>query len=337
MVTLSATEASNSRISSDLPAGLVAVFVGSTSGIGEYSLKAFAQQAKSPRIYLVGRSEDAATRIITECKDLNPTGQYIFIKSDISLLKNVDTVCQEITAKEISINLLFQTQGTMRSARASEGLPMFYVLPITSRILFTLNLLPALQRAKSLKRVVSVFAAGYEGPFNDKEWMEYPVKHPMKARPHAASMITMAHNVMARQAPDVTFIHNYPGGVKTNFGSDLGAWTIPAIALFNLIAPIFLTRVSAAECGQRQLYCATSAQFPPAKGDTAGVSLENGIPVAKGSDGQLGSGSYTINYDGENVSPKVYEHLAKAKADGAEESLWAHISGEIKEITGKSR
>jgi NADP-dependent 3-hydroxy acid dehydrogenase YdfG len=115
MVTLSATEASNLKISSDLPAGLVAVFVGATSGIGEYALKAFAKQAKSPKVYFVGRSQDAANRITAECRELNPAGQYIFIKSDVSLLKNVDTVCQQILAKEDSINLLFQTQGTMLS------------------------------------------------------------------------------------------------------------------------------------------------------------------------------------------------------------------------------
>lgn len=113
MVTLSVVEASNSRISTALPAGLVAVFVGATSGIGEYALKEFAQQAKDPKIYLVGRSEDAANRIIAESRDLNPTGQYTFIKSDISLLKNVDNVCQQILARESSINLLFQTQGTL--------------------------------------------------------------------------------------------------------------------------------------------------------------------------------------------------------------------------------
>lgn len=214
---------------------------------------------------------------------------------------------------------------------------MFYVLPVTSRILFTLNLLPALQKANSLKRVVSVFAGGFEGPFNDKDWVEYAGKNPMKARPHVASMITMAHNAMARQAPDVTFIHNFPGGVKTNFGSDLATWTIPLRGLFNLISPIFLKYISSEECGKRQVYGATSGRFPPAKGDAAGVSLGGDISVARGADGKPGSGSYSVNFDGEDVSPKVYEHLAKAKADGAEERLWAHILGEIKEITGRNR
>lgn len=214
---------------------------------------------------------------------------------------------------------------------------MFYVLPVTSRILFTLNLLPALQKANSLKRVVSVFAGGFEGPFNDRDWAEYASRNPMKARPHVASMITMAHNAMAQRAPDVTFIHNYPGGVKTNFGSDLAAWTIPLRGLFSLISPIFLKYISSDECGKRQVYGATSARFPPAKGGAIGISLGGGIPVARGADGLSGSGSYTINFDGEDVSPKVYEHLAKARVDGAEERLWAHILGEIKEITGRNR
>lgn len=114
MVALSDIEASNSQLSKSLPAGLVAVFVGATSGIGEFAMKAFAKQADSPKIYFVGRSQDAATRIIAECKELNPRGQYTFIRSDIALLKNVDDVCQQILAKEDSINLLFQTQGTIR-------------------------------------------------------------------------------------------------------------------------------------------------------------------------------------------------------------------------------
>lgn len=113
MVSLPIVHDSNAKIATSLPAGMVAVFVGATSGIGEYTLKAFAQQTTTPTIYLVGRSDTAAKRIVAECKGINPGGKYIFIKSDVSLLKNVDEVCEQILAKEDSINLLFQTQGTM--------------------------------------------------------------------------------------------------------------------------------------------------------------------------------------------------------------------------------
>lgn len=72
---LAQVHASNATISS-LPPGLVAVFVGATSGIGEAALKEFVKNAKKPKCYLVGRSGQAANRIIGECKSLNPDANY---------------------------------------------------------------------------------------------------------------------------------------------------------------------------------------------------------------------------------------------------------------------
>jgi NADP-dependent 3-hydroxy acid dehydrogenase YdfG len=115
MVQLHLVRESNDKVATALPPGMVAVFVGATSGIGEYALKEFAQKAKAPRVYFVGRSTESANRIISECKTLNSVGQYIFIQSDVSVLKNVNAVCEQILAKETSINLLFQTQGSIRS------------------------------------------------------------------------------------------------------------------------------------------------------------------------------------------------------------------------------
>ena len=87
----------------------MAVFVGGTSGIGETTLKQFAKQAVRPVCYIVGRSREAAEKIIAECKTSNPDGQYIFIKGDVSLMSGVDRVCEEIMNKESVINLLFLT------------------------------------------------------------------------------------------------------------------------------------------------------------------------------------------------------------------------------------
>lgn len=124
MVALSSAQASNADITTSLPTGMVAVFVGGTSGIGEYTLKMFARHAKNPRIYLVGRSQEAADRIIPECAKINPDGQYIFIQSDVSLLKNVRCVCEQILCEEESINLLFQTQGGLQMDSESRMLNM---------------------------------------------------------------------------------------------------------------------------------------------------------------------------------------------------------------------
>lgn len=130
MVNLTEVKASNARIRAILPSGLVAVFVGATSGIGETSMKQFAKQTLKPRIYFVGRSQEAGDRITGECKALNSEGQYTFIKADVSLLKIVDEVCREVRSKEQAVNLLFLSQGTLQTGASK--------LPVTSSPLHTL-------------------------------------------------------------------------------------------------------------------------------------------------------------------------------------------------------
>lgn len=124
MVPLPEVQTSNSRIASALPPNLVTIFVGGTNGIGETTLKQFAKHALKPRIYCIGRSQEAWDRIAAECKALNPDGEYIFIKADTSLIRNVDDVCRDIKAKEKAVNLLFLSTGTLNFSTG-----MFAILP----------------------------------------------------------------------------------------------------------------------------------------------------------------------------------------------------------------
>ena len=62
-------------------------------------------------MYLVGRNESRASRIIQELQSINPEGKINFVQSDVSLLRNVDKVCEEIQVKEEKINLLFLSAG----------------------------------------------------------------------------------------------------------------------------------------------------------------------------------------------------------------------------------
>jgi NAD(P)-dependent dehydrogenase (short-subunit alcohol dehydrogenase family) len=91
--------------------GLVAVFVGGTSGIGEGTARAFVQHADKPKIYLIGRKQEEADRIIGEFQKLNAGSQTKFIKSDVSLVKSVDQVCEEIKQQEEKLNLLVISAG----------------------------------------------------------------------------------------------------------------------------------------------------------------------------------------------------------------------------------
>lgn len=114
MVSLDQILASNARISKDLPPGLVGVFVGATKGIGLTTVKAFVRHTVNPKVYIVGRSVSAGEQLVQDCQKLNPQGEYIFISKDVSLLKGVDEVCEEIQSRESVVNLLFCSQGTVK-------------------------------------------------------------------------------------------------------------------------------------------------------------------------------------------------------------------------------
>lgn len=95
--------------------------MGGTSGIGEATLKAFVKYAFAPRVYIIGRSQDAADRIIEECKKLNGQSSLIFHQADVTELLVVNRVCDWIKSKEPCINLLVQSQGNL-NMRGRDGM-----------------------------------------------------------------------------------------------------------------------------------------------------------------------------------------------------------------------
>jgi hypothetical protein len=111
MVTLTEVQRSNAQISTAVQP-LVGVFVGATSGIGEYALREFVRHGGDARVYFVGRSQEAGDRLTAEMKSLNEKAHIKFVKADVSLMKTVDEVSLRIREQEKYINVLFQSQGT---------------------------------------------------------------------------------------------------------------------------------------------------------------------------------------------------------------------------------
>ncbi|KAF4632513.1 hypothetical protein G7Y89_g5616 [Cudoniella acicularis] len=336
MVSLSEVQASNARIASELPSGLVAVFIGATSGIGEYTLKKFAKHARNPRVYFIGRSQEAGNLISAECLAMNPGGKFEFIKADTSLIRNVDNVCRDIKSKEESINLLFLTIGTLVARSAtSEGLHMATALIHHCRARFILNLLPRLQKASDLRRVVTVGAAGFEGPVDVNDFQAWKV--PLLAmRGHGCSVVTLSLEELAKNAPDVSFIHNYPGSVQSNLARKGQGVTIAVIRnIYRVLSP-FLSPMPNEECGERQLFQATSARYPAGTGGkpTSGVPVATGIELVRGTNGEISSGVYSLDKDGESTDPKVGELLANLRKEHVGEKAWKHTEEEFQRITG---
>lgn len=98
------------------------------------------------------------------------------------------------------------------------------------------------------------------------------------------------------------------------------------------IASWFLA-VPIEESGQWSTWLATSARFPAKKKEGKdGVELVEGVDVAKGIDGVVGSGVYTVDQRG-NVQGEAVEKLLDGyRKDGTMEKLWQYVQGEFKRI-----
>ena len=197
MVSYKEIQASNALIN-DATVPRVAVFVGGTSGIGKFTVRALVATGTSVRIYLVGRkiSEERTHAFIQELYAINPKAEVIWTEGDVSLLAETKRVCEDIKSKESRVDLLFLTAGyapfgTRRET--GEGLEIVQSLEYYSRMLFVLHLLPLLGEAEAPK-VVSVLAGGLERATIDLD--DLNLKKPgnfggMKAQMQYAAMNTM--------------------------------------------------------------------------------------------------------------------------------------------------
>ena len=117
-----------------------------------------------------------------------------------------------------------------------------------------------------------------------------------KAAGHAITMTDFTFEEMAKKNPSVSFVHAYPGAVKTGFVKEASF----AIRTATQLALTVFSRwtVGIEESGERHLFVATSAAYPPSDGQKCGVEVGDG-GVKKGSAGAVGSGAYLIGSDGE--------------------------------------
>lgn len=104
-----------------------------------------------------------------ELKEMNPDGKAFFLEKDISLLRSVDEICNELKRRESKIHCLFLTAGYMTlkgRMETTEGIDRKMCINYYARIRCTLNLMPLLEAASDaneLSRVITVLAAGSEG------------------------------------------------------------------------------------------------------------------------------------------------------------------------------
>ena len=186
-----------------------------------------------------------------------------------------------------------------------------------------------------LRRVVTVGGSGYEGPLDSSDFpaRQLPL---LSVRGHISTLLSLGLEAVARVAPDVSFVHDYPGTVDTSLPSRMKGLIGVVLRAYVRVMGRWIC-VPIQECGERHLYLATSAKYPPASGGRDpgfAVPLEEGIDLAQGTTGQIGSGAYSIGWDGEGTSSAVVKVLTRYRDEGMLDQIWRHTESEFKRITG---
>ena len=204
---------------------------------------------------------------------------------------------------------------------------------------FVHNLLPLLSSSLS-SRIVSIHGAGKEGHLNEAD-LELKHKYSLaNAAMHTSTMNTLALAEVASSHPSISCIHVFPGLVVTaawaTFTED---WYFPLRFLFmrGVLPVVKLFTVSPQESGERHLFHATSARYPPAgvrNPPGGGVALPNGLEVAIGSDWREGSGCYLLNWNGETIGDKKLLEEYRKKEMG--KKIWEHTQEVFDRVLGKT-
>ncbi|KAK6518222.1 hypothetical protein TWF506_005381 [Arthrobotrys conoides] len=340
MIPLATIKAANATISTRLPSP-VCVFLGGTTGIGFYTLKKLVASTVSPKIYYIGRTPSNAEIVQKALQEINPKGTYIFIQCDIMVIKNIDRACEEILQKEKEINLLWLSAGMFRfgAPDTADGLDFMAAISYYCPTKFIVNLLPLLKASASnnhFTRVIRILGGGMEKPLDPDDLGIRKASFFTFRQRHIAST-TVGLDYLAKENPDISFLHVSPGLVKTE-GQDFPGMFSVLVRTVMWIAGSLLV-ISEEESAERNLFCATSEIYPASKNADevkrllGGKGKGEGEDVAVGLDGIKGSGCYTIHSDGTAKCGNKF--LVEYRENGFREKFWEHTLDVYKSIEEK--
>ncbi|KAK5632214.1 hypothetical protein RRF57_007928 [Xylaria bambusicola] len=326
-IPLEVIQQSNSR-TADLPEGLIALFIGATSGIGKSTLKQFAQYAVRPRIYI--RQQDC--RPARRTPQWNPSATYEVIEKDVSLIRETNDVVEYIKSKETKLDFLCNSAGFLPMSgriETSEGLEPSMTTRFYTKIAAIQGLLPLLNAAQH-PRVVSVLAGGQESPLveDDLDLRKPGSFSLIKSSTQSCTMLTLSLEHLAAENPKISFVHSFPGLVDTPLLAR-GSTGIKNLLLTWIAMPIAsLFALRPEEAGARTLFYLTSARF---SGDAS-----NGVPapasVEDPATDTAARGVFLVNDKSQSVGDEhVMEEL---RARGMDKKVWEHTMAIFKGVLG---
>lgn len=238
---------------------LTAVFTGVTRGIGLATLQTFVKSIPHPTVLIAGRNALAFEPEIAHLRALNPDAEITFIEADLSLIRNVDAVAEQISTRldQGTVDLLCMSQGyaPLEGRRyTDEGLDRALALMYYGR----LRLLDRLIASRTLKkdaRVLNVLAGSKEGRVFEGDFALERNYSILNLRGQTASLTSLSHDVLSERNPGLSLLHVYPGTVDTGvLARGVQGWMMWVVVLvLERLLMLFNRAMSVEESGERMV------------------------------------------------------------------------------------
>ncbi len=207
-------------------AGKVCLITGATSGIGEVTARALAQQGAT--VCLVGRNAERCQATAGRIRSAAPGALVDFLVADLSSQEDVRRLAREVRERYPRLDVLVNNAGALFMSRGEsvDGIERTLALNHLGYFLLTDLLLESL-KAAAPARVVNVssdahrMVAGLD--FDDLEGRRKYAGMRVYSRSKLANILFTRELARRLEGTGVTANALHPGVVATNFGADNGA------------------------------------------------------------------------------------------------------------------
>ncbi|KAI0787243.1 NAD(P)-binding protein [Irpex lacteus] len=272
MSSSSALDALNSATGSALPYRPVAVFVGGTAGIGAAMAKAFASHRNGDaHIVIVGRNRQAAEEIIASLPK----------PAEGNPLMNSSNTTTDLVRRLPKINFLVLSAGfltTQGRNETDEGIDKRLALHYYSRWRLIYDLIPLLQKAVDANEDAKVMTVLNSTARSDGDIDLDDLGLKKNYSPTAAAKYGWAcSNAMvesfAEKYPNMSFVHAYPGFVRTQLLNGGDDWKLRLLSPLTHILS-WLVGVSPEACAEYMWHGLYASKAGWSRRDSHGEELD---------------------------------------------------------------
>ena len=231
------------------------LITGASTGIGLYSAMGLAKSGAE--VVMVGRDEGRTARAVELVKIQSGNPAISYLLADLSSLKDVRKLAQEVKSKYNKLDVLLNNAGAIHFWRqlSVDGYEMTLTLNHLNYFLLT-DLLLELLKAGPAGRIVNVSSrAHYRGHVKFDDLQSQHGYNPMRAYSTSKLMNVLFTYELARrlQGTNVTANCLHPGFVASNFAVNNGWWVRLGMAFMS-------GRISVEEGSKCSIYLASSPE-----------------------------------------------------------------------------